>query len=340
MNPREPSTVRRAAAVPIGRVAAAPAFSALLGACLAGCGGGSAAVESSRGNVLLADQNNYLTTAALSIPSVDTAPAVDLDICWSQVADDLQCHPLSAQSDVDTVSLLRISHLTKHDVEGKLAAGLLSQSQVAGYVEYHPDHVATCAKLSQLSFFGTEADTPSKYVESAGLTYLLLLAKGTTPGIGARDMLFLNPTSASTNTRVDVASGCGLLDFSADLLSLQKPSVPAAGPWIVDWKDITHDGQGNPVSLRWIDGVTLGRFDGMSVEAVQARILDIELVATSLWDLALDGEDKADLSRARDRKTGAPFPGFKPADSTWMLALTCSTCQSPAPLVLTILQPI
>jgi len=329
MNQPEPIIVPRGAVLSI---VCAVAF-------VVGCGGSPAAVESTRGNVIIGDQNNYLTTAALSLPSIDTAPGVDLDICWSHVTDDLQCHPLSAQSDIDTVALLRISHLTKGQVQDKVAAGQLMQSQVAGYLEYHPDHLATCMKLSQLSFFETVIDVPSKYIESPGWTYLLLLAKGTTPGVGARDMVFLNPTAASTNTAVDVASGCGLLDFSADLLSLQNPAVPLAGPWVVDWKDITHDGQGNPVSLRWIDGLTVGRFDGMTAQAVQARILDVELIATSLWDLPLNGEDKADLAQARDRKTGAAFSGFHPADSTWMLALTCSTCQSPAPLVLTILRP-
>ena len=48
----------------------------------------------------------------------------------------------------------------------------------------------------------------------------------------------------------------------------------------------------------------------------------------------------ADLSTATDRASGAAFPGFnRPETGTWMLALTCSKCQNPAPVVLTILQP-
>jgi hypothetical protein len=325
MNTSGVTTNRRGAGVSIG--------------CVVGLVLGCGSSPSGNPSVLIRDENNYLVTAALSIPSVDTAPGVDLDLCWSHATNDLQCHPLAPQSDVDTVSVLRISRLAKHDVERKLSAGQLSQSHVAGYVEYQPDHVATCTKLSQLSFFGTAIDIASEYTETPANTYLLLLAKGTTPGVGARDMLFLNPTAASTNTTVDVAAGCGLLDFSADLLSLKKPSVPIDPPWMIDWEGITHDGQGNAVSLRWIDGVTIGRFDGMTAEALQARLLDIEFIATSLWDLPLDGEMTADLSLAHDRKTGAPFSGFQPANSTWMLALTCSACQSPAPLVLTIVQP-
>ena len=168
----------------------------------------------------------------------------------------------------------------------------------------------------------------------------MLLAKGTRPGVGASDMVFLNPTAASTNTTVDLSRGCGLLSFSADLASVETVPVTATGPWIVDWQDITRDGQNNPVTQPRIDGVTIGLFQGMTATDVQAKILDIELIATSLWDLSVAGGKTADLSEARDRKTGVPFPGFAPArDATWMLALTCSSCQSPAPIVLTILQP-
>ena len=62
-------------------------------------------------------------------------------------------------------------------------------------------------------------------------------------------MTFLKPTSTSTNTQVDAPTGCGMLDFSADLASLTKLPVPAAGPWVLDWRDITRDGQGSHGSV-------------------------------------------------------------------------------------------
>lgn len=313
------------------------AFAAL--SVLAGCGGATVPPET-RGNLLLRDDNNYRATASLSVPTVETASATDLDICWTNVVDDLQCHAVSAQMDLDNVSLLRISHLSQAQVEGLLATGQLTQSQVAGYLDYNTDDSSTCTKLSQLSFFGTLIDVPSEYVESPTFTYLLLLTKGTTPGVGARTMAFLKPTPSATNTRVDVPSGCGLLDFSADLSSLTTLPVPVAGPWVLDWRDITRDGQGNPVPFERIDGVTLGFYAGMAVADLQTRIFDIELIATALWDLKLTGGRTADLSLATDRASGAAFSGFERPDAgTWMLALTCSRCSTPAPVVLTVLAP-
>src|SRR5262245_33129674 len=121
-----------------------PAFVAL--SLMAGCGS-SGTTDDPRGNILLGDQHNYRTTASLSIPIVDTAPATDLDICWTNVITDLQCHAVAPLPDLDNVSLLRISHLSKEVVAAKLADGSLSQSMVAGYLDYHTDKSATCAKL-------------------------------------------------------------------------------------------------------------------------------------------------------------------------------------------------
>jgi hypothetical protein len=312
-----------------------------LWACALAAGCGSAAMPSDpRGNLRLHDENNYTTDGSLTIPVVETAAAMDLDICWSDVASDLQCHPVSATGDLDNVALLRISHLSQEQVQIRLAAGTLSQSDVAGYLDYKTDHSTTCAKLSQLSFFGTAIDVPSQYIESTDYTYLLLFTKGTTPGLGARSMVFLKPTASSVNHTVAGGPGCGLLTFSADLSSLTKLAVPAAGPWVVDWRDITRDGQGNDVPFAKIDGVTLGFYAGMSVADLQARIFDIELDATTLWDIQLTGGKTADLATATDRASGAAFPGFDAtAAGTWMLALTCSRCQNPAPVLLTILEP-
>ena len=306
---------------------------------LAACGGAAMPMDP-RGNLLLRDENNYVTHASLQIPIVQTAPATDIDICWSNVVNDLQCHAVSATADLDNVALLRISHLTKGQVQTRLSAGTLSQSDVAGYLDFHTDHSTTCTKLSQLSFFGTPIDVPSAYIESTDYTYLLLFTKGTTPGLGARTMMFLEPTASSTNTMVDGQSGCGLLTFTADLSSLTKLPVPTGGPWILDWRDITRDGQGNDAPFEKIDGVTIGFYAGMTASDLQARIFDIEMIATSLWDITLTGGRTADLATATDRASGAPFPGFdRPDAGTWLLGLTCSKCQSPAPVLLTILTP-
>jgi hypothetical protein len=306
-------------------------------ASLAACG---SSAPSGDGTIALGDANNYSTTASLQIPFTETAAATDLDICWSGIVDDLQCHAVAAQADIDDVALIRISRLSESDVAQRLATGTLSQSSVDGYLDFYTDHSSTCAKLSQLSFNGTAIDVASKYVESTTYTYLLLFTKGTRPGVGARTMTFLHPKGTSTNTHVDAPTGCGLLTFSADLTSLTPVAVPAAGPWVVDWHALTRDGQGNPPPFQSIDGLTLGFYAGMTATDIQTRIFDLETIATTLWDIQLPGGKTADLAQAKDRVTGAAFTGFAGAPAgTWMLALTCSRCSTPAPVLLTIIDP-
>ena len=124
-------------------------------------------------------------------------------------------------------------------------------------------------------------------------------------------MIFLNPTAASTNTKIDAPTGCGMLDFSADLASLTKLPVPAAGPWILDWRDITRDGQGSDVPFEKIDGVTIGFYAGMTVADLQARIFDIELIATTLWDIKLAGGRTADLVDGEGSGDRRRLPGVR-----------------------------
>src|SRR5262245_51675827 len=129
-----PSRSRALAAIsPLGVLAAALA--------LAGCS--SDEEPSSEGYLLLADENNYTSESSFNIPTVETAAETDLDICWTTVDEDLQCHGLAAKTDVDNVGLLRFLHLTEEDVEAKLAAGSVPQSVITGYVEHRTDHSAT-----------------------------------------------------------------------------------------------------------------------------------------------------------------------------------------------------
>src|SRR5262245_15001242 len=87
------------------------------------------------GNLLLHDENNYTSNSTLSVPTIETAPATDLDICWANVNKDLQCHDVAPQADLDNLAMLRFRNLSEDQVEVKLTSGELIMSQVDGYLE-------------------------------------------------------------------------------------------------------------------------------------------------------------------------------------------------------------
>ena len=99
------------------------------------------------------------------------------------------------------------------------------------------------------------------------------------------------------------------------------------------------DSQGHPVLFHSIDRVLLGWYQGLESDDLERQILDLELIATDLWEIPLDGGHIADLAEARHRDSAERFDGFHRTDGTWVFALTCSTCQNPAPVLLTRLEP-
>lgn len=311
-------------------------------ALVAGCGGGDTP-NGAQATIVITDENNYSATGTLNIPTVETAAgaaAADLEICWDGLVTDLQCHPVAPKTDIDNVSIVRFT-LTPEDVQAKIAGGEdIPMANVNGYLEHPTLNAGTCAKLTDFTFLGTKVDPTMHYIEMSNYTYMLLFSKGTDLNVGGRSMLFLKPTSSSATAMVAAKPGCGLLDFKANLHSLKTVSVPAQPPYIADWSGVTQSGQGHAVPKK-IDKFLIGFYQGKTVADLEMGIFDIELSATNLWELKLTTAGKtADLSKATEKKTGLTFPGFQAGGAgTWMLAIVCSGCQNPAPVVLTILQP-
>jgi len=292
-------------------------------------------------DVILEDFNNYTSATSLSPNTFGTVAQADLHICWDNITDDLQCHTVDPVADIDNVILLRFRGLSTSEVKDRLASSQLSISDIDtdGFFQYNTDHEATCVNLSSFSRYGTDLIVDQDYQQGDDLVYALLFAHGTTPGVGTRSMLFLDPGASSEVTEVDAESGCGILDFQADLVSAEPVSIPADGPFRLDWRSLTRDGQGSPIPFESVDGLMLGYFEGTTLAELQSDIFNLELNATRVWDLKLDGGTSADLAQATERGTTDRFSGFDSTEGIWLFALLCSSCQSPAPVVLSLLEP-
>jgi hypothetical protein len=303
------------------------------------------------GAILLVDANNYLSTTVLTIPEIETAPMADLHVCWDQVVKDIQCHEVNAPVDVDNVSLLRFPAATKDQVAVKLGGTQLNVSDLTTYADVQVVDGSTCAQTGMMETFGDPINLAEEYVEAPTDTFMIVLTRGTTPGIGAATMVFIKPVSTSTNVEVPVPTGCSadesssLLSFTADLHSLTPVTIPIAGPWVVDWSQVTRDGGMGDINLADIDRALVGFFQGKTVADLEANVLDLEYddpVAdyyTTVWEATIERQDHVDLAVAVERGTGAPFPGFAQTDGVWVLGLMCGSCQNPSPIILTVLLP-
>jgi hypothetical protein len=193
--------------------------------------------------------------------------------------------------------------------------------------------------------FGTFINVGEDFVENENFTYVILASHTDIPGVGTRSMTFVEPTSAADATSISIPSGCSpgaeILDFTATISNADAVSIPAAGPWVVDWRGMDHDSQGNEINYNKLDSLVVGFFEEMTVEDIEQQVMDIEDIATRLWDMELDGEQtSADLADTTARGGGSKFDGFDTdTEGVWLLALLCSRCQNPAPVVLSVLEP-
>lgn len=280
-------------------------------------------------SILLAEDNNYSYESALHIPQVETAASPDIEICWDDLRLDLQCHETDPIADINNVALIRIRNLTETEIETALSEGSLQQSNIDGYLERHTDGVGTCVSLADFSFFGSQVDIEEEYVASDVNKYLLVLTTGTVWGVGARIMTFLTPTESSSVTAVNVAeNGCDMLDFSADLTSLEAVNVPMDEPLVLDWSSIARSG---------ITRAMLGYYEGMTAEDLESQALDLMIIADSKWEIEVE-RGRTIALRDLTNENGDSFEQFN-SDGAWVFILMCDTCQNPAPPFLTLLRP-
>jgi hypothetical protein len=301
-----------------------------------------------KGNVVIQDANNYTSTSMLNIPVVQTAPLSDLTFTWDAVTKDLLCHTAGT---IDNVAFLQIKNQNQMQVEQKLAVGLIGQKQVAIYGEKHTGTGSasplTSVQLSTFDFYNPF--TPATdYAVSSTTQYVMLFTHGTTLGSGAQSMVFIQPTDGVTTTAVSAPNPCPdgmgnganeILNFVPTLSSMAV-SVPTAGPWKLDWSEITMDNFGNPVdfSVTQLDKVEVGFFQGKQPSAIAADFLNVEQDATMLYTYSVpQGQLYVDL--ASTPTSGGTFPGFGMTGGTWAAAVLCSACSVPAPVVFTILAP-
>ncbi len=305
------------------------------GAADGGAADGGADGGAPSGDISLGDAHNYSFHGVLDGPSVPLAELQDVTLSWSGLTHDLLCHDLDPVADIDNIALMIFPDLTEAEVEQGLADDSLSQVDLGAYLSFEPGD-ATDVSLTDLTFFGTDADIEEQFYEGHG-AWLIALTTGTTIGVGARSIAFLTPTAGETATRGEITGGCDVLDATVDLQSLQPVPIAADGPWNIDWSALTTNMGGNPFDPLLVSEIMVARYD-LDLPQLQEQFLDLELITDDLWlgpHAAGTSTDLSTLTRVTD---GAAFPGFS-ADGTWLFALRCGTCANPAPLFLTVLEP-
>jgi hypothetical protein len=321
----------------------------VLSASLTGCSddGGDPPPRPPGGDVIILPSNNYTSVSSLTVQEFETAPGDNIDICWTDLVQDVQGHDATAAS-VKTVFFIRVINDSQDEVDELLNTGVLGQEDADGYWYFESDGSTDCASLEEFKSGGDQSPLVAEdhYADDDQYTYLVLFAAGNKIGFDALSMLYLVPTPGETVTDVNLpAENRFMLEFEADLHSADKLVLPADEPSTIDWTAITTDNHGNTIDKNAVDRVLLGFYAGKDVAALEKGFLDLDQPAakggpTVSWELSVAKGHSANLAAANGRNGEGPFTDFqRDEDGTWILGLFCSTCQNPAPIVVSVLDP-
>ncbi|MBM4367853.1 MAG: hypothetical protein FJ102_16695 [Deltaproteobacteria bacterium] len=302
---------------------------------LVGCAG-CTGEEEADAVVSLLNENNYEWSGGLNIPSYETAELVDIHFDWSGLDKDMLCHDMDPVADIDSAGLTRFPFLTETEVAEGLTNNSLLQSDTSGYVSCEPGDRTECW-LSEFSFGGTPYDTINVYKEDGG-TFLFNLQTGTEPGQGARFVAFLQPRATSDVTELFFTPNCEVAQMEVEFEALTPVELSMDGPWTIEWSKLSIAGNGLPVIPGDLDEVMVASYDGYELSDLEAQFIDLDLIATDLYTLQLDGGTEATLSGLVNAE-GEAFPGFT-TDQTWLLALRCTSCTNPAPVFMSVVKVV
>lgn len=280
---------------------------------------------------MLADEGNYGYTSAVDIGTTEVTAGQDFAIDWSALTTDLLGHTLDPAADIDQVMLVALTDLTSAEVEVAIVEESLDQPDILVAVLLTPEAGQTSAMSSDLAILGNAFDPAEYLLENPDITWLLVAY---TDG-EARMTHFVSPVAAGAD-QVALSPSSADLSFDADLHSLTAASVPAGEAVTIDWAGLTTHAGGRELDVADLDRLLIARYDDLGLDELEAQFVDVELLADATWTADAYGVTTLALSAAQD-DAGAAFNGFS-AGSTWLLALECTECTSPAPPFLTVLE--
>jgi hypothetical protein len=284
-------------------------------------------------DLVFTDANNYSFVGELEITAVEITSETDACIEWSAVDTDIRGRSLDP-STVEQVLFVEFA-LTQQEVISKVEINDLKQSDtVTQWLYANPGGTSAC--LSDLQIIGNPFD-PGTLTESSSRTWLMSLLN--LPD-GRFDILmskFIVPTDASANTDIVYDNDCSTLDADADLDKPRMVTAEGLAPYSLDWSGVSVDVNGQTYDPVLGDELLIGYFATTDLAEVEEKFLRLDTDADELYRADVRGLTfLADLSVAVD-SNGTAFGGFT-AGGTWLVGTICTTCTSPLPLLLGVVE--
>ena len=282
--------------------------------------------------VKMTDDNNYDFLADVSAEAQTIASQTDQLVDWSGLTTDLLGREMDPSTDLDIVRMIRFT-LSEAEVIDGINIDNLRQSDVSGNADYTVEGTETSAMLATFKFLDSDFPVDEELVDSTDAYLMSAITHTETGGEDYRMFTFVDPIDGEAATDIFVTSDSADLDYEIDIEGATAITFKAdSDSYVVDWSSLTLDGSGQTISLSNIDSVMLASYS-MTIAEIEGDFLMIEENADVLYQANVEGLGAVDLTTLTD-STGASFSGFDGSD-TWIFALRCGGCISPAPLFLT-----
>ncbi len=285
-------------------------------ALLSGCGG------SPEGTAVLHKDQSYDFSNVVWAQSTTITSGVDTTINWGDLTVDQLGRDMSPDS-LDTVLIVRFENLTQEEVLQDASDDCIQQPDISGVVEFYPGEGEVSANLTDFSFMGYEIDPAEQILEGMG-TFLLTAYSDDAAGI--RMMHFIDPVQDGPSSTVELENGIASVDLSLDIDSGTRLPLDTTS---IDWATLELESPCGIFPLNKFDRLTIARYDGMTVADVEDNFLYMDTIGTDVWNADIEGLSIFDLTTMTS-DNGVPFTGFT-ADTLWLVALRCMTCDNPAP---------
>ncbi|HTQ08321.1 MAG TPA: hypothetical protein VMI54_30915 [Polyangiaceae bacterium] len=327
-----------------------------LSSLLAGCGSDktvSPPPPPPNDTVYIEDDENFTSQSTLKISSVAVPPGEDVKLCWKDFTTDIQGHTVDPLKDINDVSFIRVLSNSADDVAKLLNDGTLSASKIDGDWDIQmPNGTSNpCVNLSDMTIAasgpsGTPLDPKTSFTTSSTVTYLVVFANGTAIGYGARTMVILQPDDTSTTGEVDATNTTATLTYSATF-SDKHVSVNASEAQNIDWSHVTTGGAMQEINRNDVSSVLIGFYKDMQPAELQKNFLNLDQMtgtypgAPSMsWQVDVPSGQSTSIVGAKGRNGEPAFQNFETTDTgTWLMGMFCNTCQNPAPVIVTLVDP-
>ncbi len=317
-----------------------------------GSGGASGAIECNGSSITASETNNYSFQSTLSFPPTKIQPKSNLTFDWGGVTADLIRHPIDPKKDLNSILVFEWN-LTLESLQTKLNADALDSIDMTAKppLSYATNGSDTTAKLLDFGLNGSKIGAdgglisvdqvmlyfdPSKY-DPASHVFTLMATSGNVLGQGTRMIQSFLLDPSSTNTTVTMTKDSTKLDYTANIHDLTPTGIsPGKTAIVLDWGKMKKNALGNDFDTTAITRAIVAHYTQALTE-VEKKFLDLELIATDLYQDTIDAGTKVDFSSLK-ASSGKSFPGID-GTGTWIVALQCGACRNPAPWYLTVLKP-